>query len=67
MALHGLAHDTAARARFIADRDAYADGFALPAEQRALLLGLDQKALVELGVHPLLAFLARMQVERDSR
>jgi 2,3-dihydroxyphenylpropionate 1,2-dioxygenase len=64
-ALQSLAHDAAARARFLADPAGYADGFGLDAEQRALLLALDQRAMVGLGVHPLVAFLARMQVEHQ--
>jgi hypothetical protein len=30
-------------------------------------LGLDTRTLVELGVHPLVAFLANMQVERQRK
>jgi 2,3-dihydroxyphenylpropionate 1,2-dioxygenase len=66
-ALHGLAHDKAQRARYLADAAAYAEAFGLPPEQRVLLLSLDRKALVALGIHPLLAFLAEMQVARDRR
>jgi 2,3-dihydroxyphenylpropionate 1,2-dioxygenase len=66
-ALHALAHDGAARTRFRADAVGFADGFALDAEHRQLLFALDQAALVRRGVHPLVAFLARMQVEHDRR
>jgi hypothetical protein len=31
------------------------------------LLRLDTKALVKMGVHPLVAFLANMQVERQRK
>jgi 2,3-dihydroxyphenylpropionate 1,2-dioxygenase len=66
-ALHGLAHEAERRVEFFADRTAYADRFRLTGEQRAALLALDQEAIVALGTHPLLPFLARMQVERDKR
>jgi 2,3-dihydroxyphenylpropionate 1,2-dioxygenase len=66
-ALHGLAHEAERRAEYLADRAAYADRFALTAEQRAALVALDHKAIVALGTHPLLPFLARMQVERAGR
>ncbi|HWB52186.1 MAG TPA: hypothetical protein VG651_23965 [Stellaceae bacterium] len=66
-ALHGITHDAAERAAFLADRAAYADRFPLSAEQRAALLALDHKAIVAMGTHPLLPFLARMQVDRAGR
>jgi 2,3-dihydroxyphenylpropionate 1,2-dioxygenase len=64
-ALQGLAHEAEARARYIADPAAYAAPFRLSAEEEAALLSLDGKTMVALGVHPLLAFLARMAVERQ--
>ena len=63
-ALHGIAHDAGRRAEYLADRDAYANRFALTVEQRAALVALDHEAIVALGTHPLLPFLARMQVDR---
>jgi 2,3-dihydroxyphenylpropionate 1,2-dioxygenase len=66
-ALHGITHDAAARAAYLADRAAYADRFPLTADQRAALLALDHKAIVAMGTHPLLPFLARMQVDRAGR
>ena len=66
-ALHGLAHDADRRAEYLADRAAYAARFALTAEQRAALVALDHNAIVAMGTHPLLPFLARMQVERAGR
>jgi 2,3-dihydroxyphenylpropionate 1,2-dioxygenase len=62
-ALHGIAHEAERRAEYLADRDAYAGRFRLTVEQRAALVALDHKAIVALGTHPLLPFLARMQVE----
>ncbi|HTZ38285.1 MAG TPA: hypothetical protein VMB84_19835 [Stellaceae bacterium] len=66
-ALHGLAHDADRRAAYLADRAAYAARYALPEAQHAALVALDHKAIVALGTHPLLPFLARMQVDRAGR
>ena len=66
-ALHGLTHDAACRTAFIADRGAYADRFPLSGVQRAALIALDHQAIVAMGTHPLLPFLARMQVDRAGR
>jgi 2,3-dihydroxyphenylpropionate 1,2-dioxygenase len=67
VALHGLAHDEARRDAFIADAAQYADRFRLTAEQRAALVALDTSAIVAMGAHPLVPFLANMQVERQRR
>jgi len=67
IALHGLAHDEASRAAFLADAAAYADRFRLTAEQRVALIALDTSAIVGMGTHPLVPFLANMQVERQRR
>ena len=66
-ALHGLAHDEARRAGFLADPAGYADRFRLTAAQRAALLALDVRTIVGLGAHPLVPFLAHMQIERQRR
>ncbi len=66
-ALQGLAHDAASRTNFLADPAAYAGRFRLTAEQHATLVALDTRAIVALGVHPLVPFLANMQVERQRR
>ena len=66
-ALHGLAHDADRRADYLADRVAYAERFGLTAEQHAALVALDHNAIVAMGTHPLLPFLARMQVDRAGR
>jgi 2,3-dihydroxyphenylpropionate 1,2-dioxygenase len=65
-AVHALAHEAAARERFIADPGAYVGAYALTEDQRAALLDLDVKRLVALGAHPLVPFLAEMQV-RSAR
>ena len=49
------------------DPAAYANRFRLTPPQTAALLGLDTPALVAMGVHPLVAFLADMQVERQRK
>lgn len=66
-ALHGIAHEAERRAEYLADRAAYADRFLLTEAQRAALVALDHAAIVAMGTHPLLPFLARMQVERAGR
>src|SRR5215831_18426653 len=66
-ALHGLAHDQRKRGEYLADAVGYAGGFRLTPQQQAALLELDVKALVAMGVHPLLAFLANMQVDRQRK
>jgi len=63
-ALHGLAHEQGARDRFIADPAAYAGAFNLPAGQAEVLVALDLEKMVAMGVHPLVPFLARMQIQR---
>jgi 2,3-dihydroxyphenylpropionate 1,2-dioxygenase len=66
-ALHALAHDAAARERYVQDPVAYAAGCALPAEQAAALTRLDTQAIVALGVHPLVPFLAHLQIDHLRR
>jgi 2,3-dihydroxyphenylpropionate 1,2-dioxygenase len=63
-ALHGLAHDAQMRAHYLADAGAYADQFALPPDQREALIKLDMPAFVKMGTHPLVPFLAQMQIQR---
>jgi 2,3-dihydroxyphenylpropionate 1,2-dioxygenase len=67
VALHGLAHEAASRAAFLEDAAGYADRFRLTAEQSEALIALDARAMVAMGVHPLVPFLANMQVERQRR
>ena len=65
-ALHALAHDPAARTAYLADPEAFADRYALTNQQRTALIGLDVPTMVEMGAHPLVPFLANMQVERQK-
>jgi 2,3-dihydroxyphenylpropionate 1,2-dioxygenase len=67
VALHGLAHDEASRVTFLADAASYADRFRLTAGQREALIALDTRAIVAMGAHALVPFLANMQVDRQRR
>ena len=48
----------------MADAPAYADRFQLPPDQREALIKLDLPAIVKMGAHPLVPFLAQMQIQR---
>jgi 2,3-dihydroxyphenylpropionate 1,2-dioxygenase len=63
-ALHGLAHDADMRAQYVADAAAFADRFTLPPDQREALIKLDMPSIVKMGAHPLVPFLAQMQIQR---
>jgi 2,3-dihydroxyphenylpropionate 1,2-dioxygenase len=63
-ALHGLAHDADMRAQYIADAGAFADRFQLAPDQREALIKLDMPSIVKMGAHPLVPFLAQMQIQR---
>ena len=64
-ALHRIANDRGERARYRADRAAFAAG--LEGKQAAALVAMDLDALAALGVHPLVSFLANMHLEQDRR
>jgi 2,3-dihydroxyphenylpropionate 1,2-dioxygenase len=64
-ALHGLAHDAELRAQYLSDAPAFADKFELPPEQREALIKLDLAAMVKMGAHPLVPFLAQLQIQRQ--
>jgi 2,3-dihydroxyphenylpropionate 1,2-dioxygenase len=63
-ALHSLAHDAKMRAQFLADAPGYADRYGLPPNQREALIKLDLPAIVKMGAHPLVPFLAQLQLQR---
>ncbi len=65
-ALHALAHDASARVAYAADAAQFAHSHRVAGEQGRLLIEGDFKAMVALGVHPLVPFLARMQIEREK-
>jgi 2,3-dihydroxyphenylpropionate 1,2-dioxygenase len=63
-ALHALAHEAAARDQYVENPAGYADKFNLSGEQRQALLAMDLPAIAQMGAHPLVPFLANMQIER---
>jgi 2,3-dihydroxyphenylpropionate 1,2-dioxygenase len=63
-ALHGLAHEADKRAQFMKDAGSYADQFKLSADQREALIKMDMPTIVNMGTHPLVPFLANMQIQR---
>ncbi len=63
-ALHALAHEEATRLAYVRDPAAYADKFDLSADQRQALIAFDMPTFVKMGAHPLVPFLAQMQIER---
>jgi 2,3-dihydroxyphenylpropionate 1,2-dioxygenase len=63
-ALHRLANDDTARRGFLADPAGYVGALGLASDEAAALVALDQHAFLALGVHPLVPFLARLQLER---
>ena len=64
-ALHGLAHDAELRTQYLSDPPAFADKFQLPPDQREALIKLDLASIVKMGAHPLVPFLAQLQVQRQ--
>lgn len=63
-ALHALANDPQARARYLADPAAFAAAAGVTGEQAKALAAMDLQALAAMGVHPLVPFLANMHLER---
>jgi 2,3-dihydroxyphenylpropionate 1,2-dioxygenase len=63
-ALHTLAHEADERMAYVKDPAAFADRYQLSPEQRAALIAMDMPAIVEMGTHPLVPFLANMQIQR---
>ena len=66
-ALHSLAHQQAARDAWKADAAAFAAGYGLDAQQAGWIVKFDAPAMVKAGVHPLVPFLARLQLEREGK
>jgi 2,3-dihydroxyphenylpropionate 1,2-dioxygenase len=63
-ALHGLAHDEVQRVEYVKSPAAFAAKFKLPPDQREALIKLDMPTFVKMGAHPLVPFLAQMQIQR---
>jgi 2,3-dihydroxyphenylpropionate 1,2-dioxygenase len=66
-ALYRLANDGAERARFLRDPAAYSNSAGLAPDEEKALATLDQTGMLALGIHPLVFFLARMQIEHERR
>ncbi|MGH8669444.1 MAG: hypothetical protein ACREUN_04220 [Burkholderiales bacterium] len=66
-ALHALANDAQARSRYLADPAAFAAAAGIAGAQAQALAVMDMKALVTMGVHPLVSFLANMHLERERK
>ncbi len=66
-ALHTLAHDAAARERYLADGAEYAAGIGLAGDEADALINLTEQTMADLGIHPLVPFLTKMLIEHDRR
>jgi 2,3-dihydroxyphenylpropionate 1,2-dioxygenase len=64
-ALHALSTDPAARRAYLDDPRAYATSRGLAGDHATWLVAYDTKPMVTAGVHPLVPFLARLQLDRD--
>lgn len=64
-ALHRLSNDAGERARYAADPQGYAAAAGLSGEEAAALAGLDMERMRALGVHPMVPFLARLQIDHE--
>jgi 2,3-dihydroxyphenylpropionate 1,2-dioxygenase len=64
-ALYRLANDDGARGEYLRDPVAYAKSAGLAPDEEKTLAALDQTGMLALGIHPLVFFLARMQIEHD--
>jgi 2,3-dihydroxyphenylpropionate 1,2-dioxygenase len=62
-ALYRLANDDGARGDYLRDPAAYAKSAGLAPDEEKALAALDQTGMLALGIHPLVFFLARMQIE----
>ena len=52
------------RAQYMADAGAFADRFHLPPDQREALIKFDMPTIVKMGAHPLVPFLAQLQLKQ---
>jgi 2,3-dihydroxyphenylpropionate 1,2-dioxygenase len=65
--LYRLANDEAERVRYASDPKAYAAAAGLAPEEEGALGALDQTRMLALGIHPLVFFLANMQIEHARK
>jgi 2,3-dihydroxyphenylpropionate 1,2-dioxygenase len=63
-ALHRIANDAPSREAYLDDPSAYAAAAGVHGREAAALVAMDLDALAEMGVHPLVSFLANMHLER---
>ena len=66
-ALHRIANDAEARARFSADRDGFVHDLDLSDEEAGALSAMDEDAFARLGIHPFVPFMARLLLEREGQ
>lgn len=66
-ALALLANDASERARYLQSPTEYSAALNLSAEERDALVELTEEAFEELRIHPLVVFLARLQVQRQAQ
>jgi 2,3-dihydroxyphenylpropionate 1,2-dioxygenase len=66
-ALHAIAHEQEAREAWLGNAASFADRFKLTPPQCDALIKLDVPGIVAMGAHPLVPFLANMQIERLRR
>jgi hypothetical protein len=62
-----LKSDPAFRTRFLADREAAMEELALDAPARESLRAFERDALIALGAHPYLVFMASLRVSMDQK
>ena len=67
VALHDLAHDRQKCAAYVENPEAYVEKITLAPDQRTALINMDTTTMVTMGVHPLVPFLARMNIDNESR
>lgn len=64
-ALHRLANNPEERERYLADPKAYAAMQNLSAPEQIVLVNLGEEDMLGLGIHPLVTFLARLELDRQ--
>ena len=65
--LHRLANDTHERDLYASDPNAYVKELDLKKIEKKALIELSDRKFVELGVHPFMSFMARLQIERAGK
>jgi 2,3-dihydroxyphenylpropionate 1,2-dioxygenase len=65
--LYRLANDERERRRFVGDPRAFAAASSLAPDEERALASFDQTQLLALGIHPLVFFLAQLQIEHERR